>query len=57
MLSNNNTRRHKLVQAVELSDAEMEKVSGGGYRYGGVKYGYYKKEVGYFYGRRKGYCC
>ena len=29
MLSNNNTRRHKLVQAVELSDAEMEKISGG----------------------------
>ncbi|MGK7935159.1 MAG: hypothetical protein AB4206_05055 [Xenococcaceae cyanobacterium] len=52
MSFNKNAQEHKLVRAIKLSDAEMEKVSGGGYRYGGVKYGYYKKEVGYFYGRR-----
>ena len=29
MLNENNTKEQKLVQAVELSNAEMEKVSGG----------------------------
>ncbi len=29
MLSNSNTQEQKLIQAIELSDAEMEKVSGG----------------------------
>ena len=30
ILDKNSTQKHMLVQAVELSDAEMEKVSGGG---------------------------
>ncbi len=29
MLDNTNTQEEKLIQALELSDAEMEKVSGG----------------------------
>ncbi len=29
MLSNKNTQEQKLIQAIELSDAEMEKISGG----------------------------
>ena len=29
MVDNNDTQEQKLIQAVELSDAEMEKVSGG----------------------------
>ncbi len=53
MSGKNNTQERKLVQAVELSNAEMEKVSGGGYsssKKGGYSYkevAYYK-EVGYF---------
>ena len=44
MLGNKNTQEDKLVQAVELSDAEMEKVSGG-------RYGRRRRR----YGRRRGY--
>ena len=55
MSGHNNTQKHKLVQAVELLDTEMEKVSGGGCC---KKYKKYDKKGCYSYkGYYKGYVC
>ena len=49
MLSNKNTQEQKLIEAVELSDAEMGKVSGGD------DYDDYRRDGRYYDGYRDGY--
>ena len=47
MLGNKNTQEHESVQAIELSDAEMEKISGG--RYGRRRRRYGRRRRYYYY--------
>ena len=49
MLDNSITQEYKSVQAVELSDAEMEKVSGGGYYRRRYRRRYKRRRYDYWY--------
>ena len=52
MLDKDYSQKQKSVQAIELSNAEMEKLSGGGYeKKAGFYYEkkYYEKKAGYYY--------
>ena len=53
MSGHNNTQKHKLVQAVELLDTEMEKLSGGGCCKKYKKYDKKEKDCYYY----RGYVC
>ncbi len=49
MSGNKNTQEHELVQAIELSDTEMEKISGGRYRRRRRRYGRRRRRRYYYY--------